>query len=62
MKSIRCEFLDWHKPTVINNVGVNTISICSRCERAIMKDSQGNWFVYGAKGAENGNTEKNEGN
>ena len=49
MKSIRCDILDWHRPTIISNDGVNTRSICSRCGRPIMKDSQGNWFSYGER-------------
>lgn len=49
MKSIRCDILDWHKPTIISDDGVNTKSICSRCGSPIMKDSQGNWFSYGEK-------------
>ena len=45
-KSFRCEFLDWHTPTTIYVKSLSTTfeSICKRCGRPIMEDSQGNWF------------------
>ena len=49
MKSIRCDILDWHRPTIISEDEVNMKSICSRCGRQIMKDSQGNLFSYGER-------------
>lgn len=46
MKSIRCDFLDWHMPTEIyvKDLSVTFESTCKRCGRPIMQDSQGNWF------------------
>lgn len=52
-KSFRCEVLDWHKPTMIRvtislvGLPIQVESVCKRCGRPIMKDSQGNWFSCG---------------
>ena len=43
-KSFRCEFLDWHTPTTIREVGITIlVSTCKRCGRRIIQDRQGNW-------------------
>lgn len=51
-KSFRCEVLGWHKPTEIyvKWLSVTFESVCKRCGRPIMQDSQGNWFAYAEKG------------
>lgn len=36
--------IDWHKPHNLKMSGVNATSTCSRCNKRIMMDSQGNWF------------------
>ena len=50
-KSFRCEVLDWHTPTDIHVDSLFVIfdSVCKRCGRPIMRDSQGNWFSYGER-------------
>lgn len=54
-KSFRCEVLGWHTPTKIfvPELSITFESICERCGRPIMQDSQGNWFAYAESGAEN---------
>lgn len=38
-------WIGWHTPTtVVHPRGINTVSVCRRCGRMIMQDSQGNWF------------------
>ena len=40
-----CTRMHWHKaPNEQTIVGINTKGICPRCDKDIMKDSQGNWF------------------
>ena len=48
LTSFRCETLGWHSPTEKRSFdGVSFGSRCERCDRRILKDSQGNWFsVY----------------
>lgn len=38
--------IGWHTPKQSSTevAGINIKSICSRCNRSIMLDSQGNWF------------------
>ena len=47
-KSFRCEVLGWHRPTSIfvEDLSVTFESVCKRCGRPIMQDSQGGWFSY----------------
>lgn len=49
-KKIFCDFLHWHNgkgsvPKLDHPEGVNLHSICSRCDKAVMQDSQGGWFL-----------------
>ena len=45
--SFRCEVLDWHKPSdKIGFDGCSFTSVCKRCGRELLQDSQGNWFSF----------------
>ncbi len=39
-----CKLLRWHRPGEIHEAGINNASICKYCGRAVLQDSQGNWF------------------
>ena len=48
-KKILCDLLKWHNgkgstPLYSEKEGVNLHSICSRCGKTVIRDSQGNWF------------------
>ena len=48
-KIILCDLLGWHngkgdRHIADKEVGGNIHSICSRCRKGVMRDSQGNWF------------------
>ena len=45
--------LHWHEPTTIWFDGFKVHSICKHCSKEIMRDSQGNWFLY-KRGEANG--------
>ena len=38
--------LHWHEPTTIWFDGFQVHSICKHCGKEIMRDSQGNWFLF----------------
>lgn len=38
--------LHWHEPTTIWFDDFQVHSICKHCGKEIMRDSQGNWFLY----------------
>lgn len=53
LKYFLCDMLGWHKNAyygeyfyVNNDKKNNRISTCSRCNKKIMEDSQGNWFTF----------------
>jgi len=53
--SLRCDWLDWHKPTPITWWdGASRGSLCLRCGRTILQDSQGNWFAIEKDRSTNG--------
>lgn len=44
-KKIFCDWMGWHKPP--NDLwfdGASHRGKCSRCQKYVMQDSQGNWF------------------
>ena len=43
-----CQYFGWHdgKGRVKICDGINTKSVCSKCNSNVMQDSQGNWFDY----------------
>ena len=38
--------LHWHEPTAIWFDGFQVHSICKHCGKEIIRDSQGNWFLF----------------
>ena len=49
LTKILCKWLGWHNgkgsiPKLDSPGGVNLHSICNRCGKHVIKDSQGNWF------------------
>lgn len=47
-RSLRCR-LGWHTPSGVGFDGCSLTSHCKRCGRAILMDSQGNWFTISAE-------------
>jgi len=40
-----CSFWGWHKrPEIIGFNGCSSTGKCPRCSKAVLQDSQGNWF------------------
>lgn len=45
LRKLMCK-IGWHTPgkNSMEVAGINTKSVCYRCNKSIMLDSQGNWF------------------
>ncbi len=46
-----CTYFGWHRgdPTTQVQRGINSCASCSKCGKAVMQDSQGNWFTSSEK-------------
>lgn len=45
--SIRCDVLDWHKPSkdlAVRAMGIGYEATCRRCGGSLLQDSWGQWF------------------